>query len=409
MKNKSLLFVVLMAFLSMGGLVSSDIFLPALSKMGNYYHVSESSIQSTITIFLFGIAFSQLIYGPLSDCLGRKTVLISGMIIWLISTIGIFYSTHISELLLLRLFQGIGACAGITLSRAIISDLMEKEEAANLYLIIFPFVGMSPAIAPMIGGMLSEYYGWRSCFLFLTLFITVTLILCLLVLKESLPINKRQKLSIKNVLVSTYQVIINKEFLYYAAIPCFAYTAYFSYLIESPFILTAMGLPEKYVGYTYIMLSLSYVLGNLIAKKLSRRQGVRKTISHGYLIFVVGGIAFTIQMFFSSYPLITSVLTISVLTFGNGFLLPLGTASAIATHSQAAGTASGVMGTLQLGSAGLASLFIGYISHHEPIKVASIITVVSLVGSIIYITGNRGGKEISRKQTIETKIGMKNG
>ncbi|MCC8466702.1 MFS transporter [Photorhabdus bodei] len=115
MKNKSLLFIVLMAFLSMGGLVSSDIFLPALSKMGNYYHVSESSIQSTITIFLFGIAFSQLIYGPLSDCLGRKTVLISGMIIWLISTIGIFYSTHISELLLLRLFQGIGACAGITL------------------------------------------------------------------------------------------------------------------------------------------------------------------------------------------------------------------------------------------------------------------------------------------------------
>ncbi len=330
--------------------------------------------------------------------------LISGMIIWLISTIGIFYSTHISELLLLRLFQGIGACAGITLSRAIISDLMEKEEAANLYLIIFPFVGMSPAVAPMIGGMLSEYYGWKACFLFLILFITATLVLCLLVLKESLPINKRQKLSFKNVLVSTYQVIINKEFLYYAAIPCFAYTAYFSYLIESPFILTAMGLPEKYVGYTYIMLSLSYVLGNLTAKKLSRQQGVRKTISHGYLIFAVGGIAFTIQMFFSSYPLITSVLTISVLTFGNGFLLPLGTASAIATHSQAAGAASGVMGTLQLGSAGLASLLIGYISNHEPIKVASIITVVSLVGSIIYITGNRGNKE-----TIETKIGMKNG
>ncbi|MDE9433381.1 multidrug effflux MFS transporter [Xenorhabdus bovienii] len=392
-KSSSLSFIILMAFLSMGGLISSDIFLPALSKMGGYYHVSESSVQSAIAIFLFGIAFSQLIYGPLSDCLGRKKILIFGVIIWLISTIGIFYSTHISELILLRLFQGVGACAGITLSRAIINDLMGKEEAAHLYLIIFPFVGMSPAVAPMIGGVLSEYYGWKSCFLFLTLFITTTLMLCLLVLKESLPVEKRQKLNVKSVLVSTYQALGNKEFLYYAAIPCFAYTAYFSYLIESPFILTTMGLPEKYVGYTYIMLSLSYVLGNLTAKKLSHQQGMEKTISLGYIIFTIGGIAFTVQMFLSSCPLLTSVLTISVLTFGNGFLLPLGTASAIAAHTQSAGTASGVMGTLQLGSAGMTSLFIGYISHHDPMKVAMIITVVVLIGSVIYLMGDRGGKK----------------
>ncbi len=378
-----------MAFLSMGGLISSDIFLPALDKMGNYYNVSESNVQSSIAIFLFSIAISQLIYGPLSDCLGRKNTLIIGMIIWLISTACVFYSTHINELLLLRLFQGIGACAGITLSRAIINDLMEKEEAANVYLIIFPFVGMSPAIAPMIGGILNEYYGWKACFLFLVIFIIVTLILCLLVLKESLPIEKRQKLNIKNIFNNIYQVLLNKEFLYYSAIPCFAYAAYFSYLIESPFILKTMGLSEKYIGYTYITLSLSYVLGNLVAKKLNRQQSLRKTISHGYMFFSIGSVAFTIQMILSPYPLLTSVITISILTFGNGFLLPLGTASAISASTQAAGTASGVMGTLQLGSGGLASLLIGYMSHHDPIKSAIIITIVALIGSSIYLIGHR--------------------
>ncbi|AOM40391.1 multidrug effflux MFS transporter [Xenorhabdus hominickii] len=400
MKNKtySLLFIVLMVFLSMGGLISSDIFLPALSKMGHYYNVSESNVQSAISIFLFGTAFSQLIYGPLSDCLGRKKILLAGIIIWLISTVCIFYSTHISELLLLRLFQGIGACAGITLSRAIINDLMEKEEAASLYLIIFPFVGMSPAVAPMIGGVLNEHYGWKACFLFLTLFITVTLVLILLVLKESLPVEKRQKLNVRSVLNNIHYVLINKKFLYYAAIPCFAYAAYFSYLIESPFILTTMGLPEKYIGYTYIILSLSYVLGNLTAKKSSRQRSLRKTISRGYIFFIVGGIAFTIQMFLSPYPLLTSVLTIAILTFGNGFLLPLGTASAIATNAQVAGTASGVMGTLQLGSAGLASLLIGYISHHDPMKVAIIITIISLVGSSIYLMGDNEKLKLRRNQ-----------
>ncbi|MBD2812046.1 multidrug effflux MFS transporter [Xenorhabdus sp. Vera] len=397
-RKPSFLFIILVTFLSMGGLISTDIFLPALSEMGDYYHVNKSNIQSAIAIFLFGIAFSQLIYGPLSDCLGRKKVLISGMIIWLISTVGIFYSTYISELLILRLFQGLGACAGITLGRAIINDLMKKEEAAHLYLIIFPFVGMSPAIAPMIGGVLTELYGWKACFLFLTLFITATLILCVLVLEESLPPEKRQKLNPKSVATNIYYVLVNRKFLYYSAIPCFAYATYFSYLVESPFILTIMGLPEKYVGYTYILLSLSYVSGNLIAKKLTHKKGMENTILYGYILFTIGGLSFAIQMLFNPDPLFSSMLTISVLTFGNGFLLPLGTASAIATHNQLAGTASGVMGTLQLGSAAITSLFIGYLSHHEPKTVAIIIATFSLIGSIIYLIGYQNKKVI-----IETK------
>ncbi len=275
---------------------------------------------------------------------------------------------------------------------------MGKEEAANLYLIIFPFVGMSPAVAPMIGGLLNEHYGWKACFLFLILFITIIIILCLLVLKESLPIEKRQKLNVGCVFNNIYNVFINRKFLYYASIPCFAYTAYFSYLIESPFILTTMGLPEKYIGYSYITLSFSYVLGNITAKKLMGRRSIEKTIHYGYIFFTTGSIAFTVQMLLSPCPLLTSILTVSTLTFGNGFLLPLGTASAISTNTQVAGTTSGVMGTLQLGSAGLASLFIGYISQHEPMKVAMIITIVALVGNAIYLFGYKKLAIITNKE-----------
>ncbi|USS95186.1 MFS transporter [Serratia symbiotica] len=144
--------VVLIVCLSVGRLISTDIFLPALGNMIDFYKVTEAQIQSAIAIFLFAVSFSQLIYSPLSDSLGKKKVLIAGGIIWLVSTVGVIYTTNINELLVFRLFQGIGSCAGITVSRAIINDMMDKKSSAQLYLVIFPFVGMSPAIAPMIGG-----------------------------------------------------------------------------------------------------------------------------------------------------------------------------------------------------------------------------------------------------------------
>lgn len=347
--------VVLIVCLSVGGLISTDIFLPALGNMTDFYKVTEAQIQNAIAIFLFAVSFSQLIYGPLSDSLGRKKVLIAGGIIWLVSTVGVIYTTNINELLVFRLFQGIGSCAGITVSRAIINDMMDKKSSAQLYLVIFPFVGMSPAIAPMIGGVLTQYFGWHACFIFLTLFIILTLGLCFTSLKETLPPEKRHRLSISASVTNTCNVLLNKKFLYYAAIPCFAYATYFAYIVELPFILGKLGLSPVYVGYTYVLLSASYVAGNLTAKKISRKESVEATLRKGYIIFVLGGSIFAVQMYISPQPLISSVIAISILTFGNGFLLPLGTASAIAAHSQASGTASGLMGALQLGSAAFSS------------------------------------------------------
>lgn len=379
--------VVLIACLSVGGLISTDIFLPALGDMSVFYKVTEAQIQDAIAIFLLGVAFSQLIYGPLSDSLGRKKTLMVGILIWLISTVGVMYTTHLNELLILRLLQGIGSCAGITISRAIINDMMDKKSSAQLYLVIFPFVGMSPAIAPMIGGILTQHFGWHACFVFLTLFIAATLVLCMTALKETLPLEKRQKLSVLNAAKNTVNVMRNKNFLFYAAIPCFAYAAYFAYIVESPFMLGNLGLPPIYVGYTYILLSASYVAGNLTAKKRSRINGIEETIRQGYRIFVLGGVVFAIQMFVSPLPLVSSIITISILTFGNGFLLPLGTASAIASHPQASGTASGVMGALQLGSAALATFLIGKISAHHPGITSLVIAAVCIIGFAIYVFG----------------------
>lgn len=238
--------------------------------------------------------------------------------------------------------------------------------------------------------MLTQYFGWHACFIFLTLFIILTLGLCFTSLKETLPPEKRQRLSISASVTNTCNVLLNKKFLYYAAIPCFAYATYFAYIVESPFILGKLGLSPVYVGYTYVLLSASYVAGNLTAKKISRKESVEATLRKGYIIFVLGGSIFAVQMYISPQPLISSAIAISILTFGNGFLLPLCTASAITAHSQASCTASGLMGSLQLGSAAFSSFLIGKVSAHNPEMMALIIAVAAIIGFVLYLLARYG-------------------
>ncbi|UTO28918.1 multidrug effflux MFS transporter [Bartonella harrusi] len=378
-------FIIIIVCLSTGGLISTDIFLPALGEMHQYYHVTESKIQSSVAIFLFALALGQLIYGPLSDNFGRKKTLLFGLFLWLFTTLSVIYTVNIHAFLGLRFLQGLGACAGIVLSRAIINDLMDKKAAGKLYLIVFPFIGISPALAPLVGGLLLQVFNWQATFIFLSLFIFLTILPCCFVLIETLPPQKRQRFSPVGFVKGCLGVLRNKQFIFYALIPCFSYAAYFAYIVESPFLLTTLGLPVIYIGYSYISVSLPYIIGNLVARWFFKRESMERAVWRGYIIFVVGGVLFALQMYVSPWPLVTSFMAIAVLTFGNGFLLPLGTALAISSHPQAAGAASGMMGALQLGSAALSAAVIGRISGHNPQIMAALLAVCCLLGFMIYI------------------------
>ncbi|WP_273788217.1 multidrug effflux MFS transporter [Bartonella grahamii] len=386
MKHKyTLPFIILIVCLSTGGLISTDIFLPALGEMRQYYQVTQSQIQNAVAVFLLALALGQLIYGPLSDNFGRKKTLLLGLFLWLFTTLGVIYTVHIHAFLVLRFLQGLGACAGIVLSRAIINDLLDKKAAGKLYLIVFPFIGMSPALAPFIGGLLIQAFHWQATFIFLSFFIFLTILLCCFVLTETLPPQKRQHFSPVGLMKAYLGVFRNKQFIFYALIPCFSYIAYFAYIVESPFLLTILGLSPVYIGYSYVGVSLPYILGNLVARWFFKRESMEKTVCRGYIIFVIGGVLFAVQMYLSPWPLVTSFMAIAVLTFGNGFLLPLGTALAISSHPQAAGAASGMMGALQLGSAALSAAVIGKISGHSPRAMATLLAVCCVIGFIIYI------------------------
>ncbi|XWO13377.1 Multidrug transporter MdfA protein [Candidatus Hepatincola sp. Pdp] len=380
--NKTL-FLTIIIMMTVIGLLSTDIFLPSLPQISHDFSSNPEITQLTISLFLLGLSVSQLIYGPLSESFGRKKIILIGVTVYIIASIGCLFSPSIEYLIIFRLLQGVGACAGMTIGRAIIGDAFTKQESGKIFATVFPFVGLSPAIAPVIGGLIDEFFGWRAVFLTVLLLGLMIFILIILFLPETLSQDKRKPIHPVHIGRHYVSLIGDKLFIGYVVIPCIAYFAYFAYLTISPFILHAQGLTAKMIGLCYISVSISYVLGNLTSRKLLNYYGLNKVLTIGYTIFLISGVLMVPFNYFS-FNLFLFLLPITCLTFANGFLIPLGSAGVIANFSHLAGYASGLLGFLQLGSASLTAAIVGSLTNGSQILLAYYIAFIAIIGVILF-------------------------
>ena len=381
-KSKKI-FLVTLTLMSMAGLVGSDLYLPTLPNIGAALGQSSHAMQATLGVYLFGLAIGQLFLGPISDCYGRKKLLILGMIIYFLSSLSCASSFSYYQLIISRLFQALGACSGLVIGRAIIGDLYDAKEAGKIFSTIFPFVGMSPAISPVIGGFIGHYFGWQATFIFIALFALAVVFLVYFYLTETLLESKKTTLHIMKI-ISTYpKILMDKKFLFYASAPCFAYVAYFAYISQSPFIFSAHGFGAREIGMFYVTLSLTYVSGNMVGKALLKKIHINEAIRMGYFAFNIGAFLLLISGI-AHLSLLTMVISISVLTFGNGFLIPLGTAGVVSSCSKGVGSASGLLGFLQLGLASLSSGFVDAISQNSIARMGGYLFVITMVGFVVH-------------------------
>lgn len=363
--QQRIIFLTILVLTSVMGLIASDIYLPAMPSMSTYFGASDLEIKKTLSFFLLGLSFSQLIYGPLTDKFGRKKVLIFGTILYTLASVMCSTADNIQALILFRFLQAVGACSGMVIARAIVADLYSKEEGAKVFTTIFPIIGVSPALAPVIGGFLTTHFGWRANFDFIAILGLVIVLLAIFCLKETLPQEKRHTIGIETIAKNYASVLSNKLFLLYATLVCCAYGAYFAYLTNSSFLFSTFGYQAKNIGFFYITLSFGYISGNLLAKRMIKTIPIDKALWIGGSIFLLGGLLMLGFTVFDIKSIALIILSMSILTIGNGFLLPLGIISAMSTSSTKAGTASGTIGFLQLGSAALFSFLVGVLFSNE--------------------------------------------
>lgn len=339
--------------------MASDLYVPVLPEIGRFFKVSESWVGATISINLISLALSGLFYGSLSDSIGRKPVIVGGLFLFMVSSLACGFTTNIFELLTVRFFQGLGGGVAFSVGVAVVRDLYEGgAKGAQMYSRMQSVIALSPAFAPIIGGIIGTIYGWEWIFYILSAIACVLFFLILLFGKETLPMQKRSE-KYKIDLAGKYQYLLTRPiFLCYAGVQIFSLGWFWSELAFFPCLFQDhYGIPAGSFGLYLGILMFAYILGTFINQYLVHRICLKKLVWIGLMLFFFSAIALSIAQYLdyiSSWIIVT-------LRFpaGIGFALLFGNAGTLAIDQETAhtGSASALIGASEL-LAGALCIFI---------------------------------------------------
>ncbi|NML73960.1 multidrug effflux MFS transporter [Rhizobium sp. S-51] len=344
------------------GLFAIDMYLPSLPEIGAGLNADSGAVQASLVSFFVAMALSQLVYGPVSDMIGRKKPLYFGLTLFAVGGIGCALSPSIEWLIGFRALQGVGACAGTVLCRAIVRDLFTGVAAAQLMSRLMLVFSVSPILAPLAGSMVTTVGSWRAIFGVMVVAAALGVVLAALLLPETRTAEARSQSSLVGALKSYRTLLRDPYYLGLVLIASFGMSSYMIYVANSSFVLIEhYGLTPGFYSVVFSLNAISFIGASQMNGRLSRRFGLRRLIR-----FAVGGFALAATALFvlfelglGSLPLMSALLFVS---YGFlGMVIPTSAVLALEGHGRIAGTASALMGTLQFVTAssviGIASLF----------------------------------------------------
>lgn len=373
MKN-SFGFTCYLAGLSMLGYLAMDMYLPAFGTLRSELGLSAGAVGASLSIFLAGFALGQLLWGPLSDRLGRKPVLLAGLSMFALGCLGMLWVDNTVWLLTLRFIQAIGICAAAVTWQALVIDRYPADKANRVFAGIMPLMGLSPALAPMLGALVLNHLGWQAIFSVL-LGLALLLIVPTLLLKEGVrPTVKAEKTG-----VSYWQLLRSASFSGNVMIFAACSASFFAWLTASPFILGDMGYSPSDIGLSYAFPTLAFMVGGYSCRSLLQRVEGRTLLPwllFAYCASMVGLYWVATQ---TEPTLVTLLIPFCLMALVNGASYPIVVASALMPFSDNCGKAAGLQNTLQLGLCFLGSLLVStYISQPLEITVEVMLATAPL-------------------------------
>lgn len=272
MKISYAMLALLLAFLNAIGPFSIDAYLPAFPAMQADLATDAVAMQQSLTAYMLPFSIMMLWHGAISDALGRKRVVVAGLIVFSLASLVCVFAPNVHVLIIGRALQGLSAGAGVIVGRAIVRDLFDGPAAQRLMSHIAMVFAVSPAIAPILGGALGEWFGWRSIFVFLSLLALAQLLMTLRFLPETLPAEKRQPLHAGNMLAGYVQILGNPAFVLMALAMSFFFAGFFLYVMSAPvFLMQHLKLGPTEFGWLFVPLVIGMISGSLLAVRLSHR------------------------------------------------------------------------------------------------------------------------------------------
>ncbi|MFZ4259825.1 purine nucleoside transporter PunC [Raoultella terrigena] len=345
-------FLVWLAGLSVLGFLATDMYLPAFSAIQQDLNTSAASVSASLSVFLAGFALGQLFWGPVSDRYGRKPVLLSGLAIFAVGCLGMLWVEDATLMLVLRFVQAIGVCAAAVTWQAMVTDYYPAQRTNRIFATIMPLVGLSPALAPLLGSWLLAHFDWQA--IFATLFI-VALLLMLPALRLK-PVSKPDSSTQKK--LTFLALLRSREYsgnvLIYAA--CSA--SFFAWLTGSPFILHDMGYGPTAIGLSYVPQTIAFLIGGYGCRAALQKWQGQQLLPWLLVVFAISVAATWLVGLQQDVSIVALMAPFCVMAIVNGAIYPIVVAQALRPFPQATGRAAALQNTLQLGLCFLTSLLV---------------------------------------------------
>ena len=341
------LLALLMAMTAIGP-ATLNIMVPALPGLITRLATNAATVQLTLSLFLLSLASAQLLLGPLSDRFGRRPVILAGLALTVAASLAAIAAASIEMLIAIRIVQAIGASCGVVIGRAIIRDLFERDRAAAMIGLVATAMVIAPMISPLVGGILDTAFGWEAIFLFIALFSAAVLAWAFMVLPETRAATADHTASA--LWQDTKLLIRSAKFQGYVWVGALGSAPFFTFLGGGPHVVvTLMGRSSAEFGLWFAVTSLGYMSGNFTSSRLSQRFGVNAMIIAG-IVFELIGASLTVALVATIPDAGPAIIFLPqlLISYGNGLLLPNAIAGAISIRPQAAGTASGMSGFMQM-------------------------------------------------------------
>jgi DHA1 family bicyclomycin/chloramphenicol resistance-like MFS transporter len=382
--------VLILGALTAFNSMSIDMYLPAFPQIARDLSVPLGTVQLSVSAFLFGSAIGQLLYGPLADRWGRKRPLMFGLGLYVVSTLGCALIRSGEGLLFWRVVMALGGGASIVISRAMVRDLYDTAEAARMFSLLMLVMGAAPILAPLAGGQLLLFTGWRGIFAFLSLFGFLSFWASLVWLPETLPMEKRIQHRFSDMVASYVRLLRNSRYRYYAIALGSVAGCNFSYIAGAPQLFIELhGISPQHFGIIFGLNACGLIGASQLNRKLLRHYSAEQILAVAFAVNVLGTLLLTLAAMtgIGGFPAQLVLLFICLCT--TGLLYPNVTALALAPFATSAGSASALLGTIQYTMGATAGVFVGMFHNGTGLPMVMTMACCAIVGSIAVMGTSR--------------------
>lgn len=380
LKPHSLRTTALIIALVATGPLSTDMYLPALPDIRAAFSVDTAAVQMTLSIFLVGLAVAHLILGPLSDRFGRRPVLIGGMALYTLASIACVLAPTIEILMVARLVQAFGVCAGGVVGRAVVRDIHGRIEAARMLSHISTAIAVAPLVAPLVGGHLAVSFGWASVFWTMAAIGLFVFIATFLMLPETNTQPMADALNPRRFAANYKTLLSSAHYRAYLFATAFCFSGLFAFISGSSFILIeTLGMAPDHFGFAFGFVVVGFMVGSHLSGRWVKRLGIERLVAIGGRVAMLTGLVALALSLLAPVSIFSVVAPMTLYLACVGMILPSSMAGAIAPYPTMAGAASALVGFVQMLMAAGAGALVGHIHDGTPVPMMAVLALCGVL------------------------------